>query len=356
MSHRIEETDSQVLFGEPAWHGLGNVLPEDSPARFDRVMAIKEAGLDWTVGLVPLNVAPAGSYVQGEVSEDVNAEPRILEVGSDIAGATVNGSYGVHRQDTDSIIGVVGDRYRTLQNHEHFKFFDPFLSNGEAYFETAGSLMGGRIIWVLARINREDAVIIPDSKYPDTVRKHLLLCSSHTGIIATSVKFTPTRVVCWNTLSAATSGAGDKLKIKHTQGQKEALSQVQDIINLADERFEATAAQYRKLAQTVIDQEDLVNYVRKVFGHPTMSDQKATGSQLSTRAQNTVNDVVQRAIEGIGQDRSPNTAWAAYNGVTEYITHIHGNNQENRLRNQWFGDGTKINDKALGLALELVKA
>jgi len=35
---------------------------------------------------------------------------------------------------------------------------------------------------------------------------------------------------------------------------------------------------------------------------------------------------------------------------------VHGNNQENRLRNQWFGEGTKINDKALGLALELVKA
>ena len=63
----------------------------------------------------------------------------------------LQGYYATVRQDTDDEFGVVGERYRTVQNHEAFAFVDQLLGSA-IHFETAGSLHGGRRVWVLATL------------------------------------------------------------------------------------------------------------------------------------------------------------------------------------------------------------
>jgi hypothetical protein len=43
--------------------------------------------------------------------------------------------------------------------------------------------------------------------------------------------------------------------------------------------------------------------------------------------------------QGKGNDMAgvKGTAWAAYNAVTDYISHERGNSDDNRLNGQWFG-------------------
>ena len=46
---------------------------------------------------------------------------------------------------------MVSDRYRIVQNEEAFQFTDDLLGEGVTY-ETAGSLQGGKKVWMLAKL------------------------------------------------------------------------------------------------------------------------------------------------------------------------------------------------------------
>lgn len=63
----------------------------------------------------------------------------------------VPGFYATVRQDTREVRGIVGERYRIVQNGEAFAFIDQLLDSA-VNFETADSLNGGRRVWVLATL------------------------------------------------------------------------------------------------------------------------------------------------------------------------------------------------------------
>jgi phage/plasmid-like protein (TIGR03299 family) len=239
---------------------------------------------------------------------------------------------------------VVGDRYQPLQNREQFRWFEPFLQSREVAFETCGALRDDQLVWVLAKIQRPDAVV--SAATGDRIAKYLLLSSSHDGSAATSVGFCPIRVVCWNTLSAGLADKASKLfKVRHTASQKQTLDAIRETINLADENFEATAAQYRRLLECNLSPAQLRAYVKLVLELP--EDESA----YSGRARNTLADVIELARRGAGNDGK--TAWSAYNGVTHYITHAYGHTADSRLRATWYGEGRRMNDRAFNLAMQL---
>ncbi len=55
------------------------------------------------------------------------------------------------RSTDEAVLGVVSDRYRIVQNEEAFQFTDDLLGEGVTY-ETAGSLQGGKKVWMLAKL------------------------------------------------------------------------------------------------------------------------------------------------------------------------------------------------------------
>lgn len=311
MAHLFQ---SGLFFGEDAWHGLGVTLPADSPARYSIEDSICIAGLNW----------------------EVETRPVFCD------GRELSAHRAVVRKDTGEVFGVVGERYRPLQNREQFDWFAPFLESGECAFETCGALKGGALVWVLAKLQRADATVTADDK----IRKYLLLTSSHDGSMSTSVGFCPIRVVCWNTLSAGLRDSRSSLlKVKHTASQKQALAAIRETVNLVDETFEATAAQYRKLVACGISRDDIRKYVKLVL---ELEDDE---TKLSSRQRNILDNVVALALHGVGNDGR--TAWSAYNGVTQYLTHEYGRNADSRLRANWYGEAKRVNDRALTLALQL---
>jgi phage/plasmid-like protein (TIGR03299 family) len=111
----------------------------------------------------------------------------------------LTGHNAIVRSDNSRVLGVVSDRYRPLQNRDHFEWFRPFLDSRQCAFETCGALKEGALVWVLAKGQSAGCGSGAGRRF----RKYLLLSSSHDGSAATSVGFCPIRVVCWNTLSAA---------------------------------------------------------------------------------------------------------------------------------------------------------
>jgi phage/plasmid-like protein (TIGR03299 family) len=305
-----------AFFGALPWHRLGTALEETDI--YDWPSASKKAGLDWEVELVPLVTADAQTQVAHRA---------------------------VRRTSDSKVLGVVGPRYAPLQNKDAFSWFQPFLDAKEAALHTAGSLKCGSRVWVLAKLHRDPLVIAEG----DTVEKYLLLSHGHDGSLAVRCGFIPVRVVCQNTLSLAHgSDASRLIRVKHTKDIHENLANIREVMDLANQEFEASAEQYRRLARKSINQADLRKYVRRVLKVESEED-------ISARSRNIVEEIVGLAEAGRGNDLPSvrGTLWTAYNGVSEWLTYSRGRSEDNRLNSLWFGDGALTNRRALAVALDM---
>jgi phage/plasmid-like protein (TIGR03299 family) len=196
---------------------------------------------------------------------------------------------------------------------------------------------------VLAKLHRDPSVIAPG----DEVEKYLLLSHGHDGSLAVRCGFSPVRVVCANTLAMAHgSDASRLIRVKHTKDIHENLANVREVMDLANQEFEATAEQYRRLARKSVNQADLRKYVRRVL---KVEDDK----EASSRLKNLMEEIVGLAEAGRGNDLTSvrGTLWTAYNGVSEWLTYQRGRSGDNRLNSLWFGGGALTNRLALEVAL-----
>ena len=115
--------ESMFYVREVPWHGLGTRVNE-APASED---ALRLAGLNWSVVQEP---------VYTEQKEQVEGwRPNIRDLDR-------------------KVLGVVTDRYKVIQNRDAFAFTDALLGEGVRY-ETAGGLLGGRKVWLLAHMPHE---------------------------------------------------------------------------------------------------------------------------------------------------------------------------------------------------------
>lgn len=313
MPHEVE---SMAYFGATPWHGLGTALADED--LYDWQSACKKAGLDWEAEKVPLVTADTQAKVD---------------------------HFAVRRKSDNRILGSVGPRYTVLQNKDAFAWFQPFLEAKEAALECAGALREGSRVWVLAKMNRSPIEVAAG----DLVEKHLLLSHAHDGSLAVRVGFTPIRVVCANTLSMAHgSDASRLIRVKHSRSVIDNLAAIRETINVANERFEATADQYRRLARKSINQQDVRQYVYRVLD---IKDE----TTASTRIKNIAQEIIDLSEKGRGNDLPSvrGTLWTAWNGVTEYLAYNRGNNNGSRLDSLFFGDSAALNKKALDIALEM---
>lgn len=320
MAALVESMFSVV---ETPWHKLGKIVQE-APSTEE---AIKLAGLDWTVSKRPVKV------VNPDGSETI-----------------ADGYAAITRDSDDSVFNILGDDYHPLQNSKAFEFFDPFVKSGLAKFETAGSLRDGRTIWVLATLNKAPIEIGKN----DAVRKFLLLSNGHDGSMAVRVGFTPIRVVCANTLALSHSAKDSRLlRVFHSRQVESNLDKIQQIVNAADAKFEATAEQYRALAKKRVGKEELKKYVEIVFGFSGVEEERRAVAKERITA-----DIMRLFETGRGSEleTAKGTVWGLYNSVSEFLSYERGRVEDSRLNSLWFGDAARINQKAMGAAMELVAA
>jgi phage/plasmid-like protein (TIGR03299 family) len=311
MAHEIEVVDNianMMYVGDAPWHKLGTKF-EVAPTLDTAIMA---AGLDWNVILKPL-------FTGDGISAPANA--------------TV-------RESDGSILGVVGPGYKPLQNQKAFDFFKFFVNSGAVTVECAGSLRNGRRVFILCKINKDPIVV----KGNDIVQKYVLLSNSHDGTMAVRAGFSGIRVVCANTLAMALGADSSKLlRIRHTKSVNEALDEVAQIMNIADQSFDATAEQYRRLAAKSVNVADLDKYVRTVFKLDDEGDSRVIDQVIPLFEKGRGNDMPE--IKG--------TYWAAMNAVSEYVQYERGSSDDTRLDQTWFGAGQTLNKRALEVALEM---
>ena len=106
------------------------------------------------------------------------------------------------------VLGVVSDDYVVVQNRDCFAFLANLLGS-ELVFETAGSLWGGKQVFITAEL--PDHITVGG----DEVRPYVVLSAWHTGTGAIRAMTTPVRAVCDNTVRAALERARAVYRVRH---------------------------------------------------------------------------------------------------------------------------------------------
>ena len=136
MSHEIETHGTQaaaVFARKDAWHRLGTTV-RDRAFTAEEAMRLGHLG-GWDVRKLPLTTA--------EVSEG-GVTP--IEVPG-FATVRTNPFTGA-----PEALGVVGGGYTPLQNEDHAKFLNLLADESGAIFDTAGSLRGGRQVFITMQL------------------------------------------------------------------------------------------------------------------------------------------------------------------------------------------------------------
>jgi len=185
------------------------------------------------------------------------------------------------------ILGVVGERYRILQNEELFDFGDALLDGGGRW-ETAGSIKGGRQVFGSLALERE--TVLDPSGVEDKINSYLLVNTSHDGSIAIQASVTPVRVVCANTLNLALgSGVGrnrtvkQSYKIRHTQTAQGKIQAAREALGLANAYMDEFDLMAKAMIEQTITQDRFMDMVLTAYPRPE-ADKKGAVSKWDTKS------------------------------------------------------------------------
>lgn len=359
MSHELENANDMVYVGATPWHGLG-----------DKVESIDVLPncLNWHVEKRNLAIAlPDGTFQPSSFKAMV-------------------------RDDTGKELGVATDQYQPHQNEQLWQTFKEFCSAGNMTIETAGTLKGGRIVWILAKINK--AFTIGRS---DTQELYALIATAHDRSMNTISRPTVVRVVCWNTLTAAlsdlskTNGRNDPENVfRMSHRGKYNVSAAQDFVARSILGFEIFQAQAEKLIAVDLNGinrplvsafgSELVNPdlftqtakdcglidVSKEFGQlerkqliRAIAERNDAARPFTEKIEAEANRPLKALFHDIRTEQdgmAGKTAWSLLQGATRYVDHTHGRTDDSRLASAWFGSGNNLKTKALDIALDYAAA
>jgi phage/plasmid-like protein (TIGR03299 family) len=308
MAHKLNETNGKVSFaarGEKAWHGLGQYVSEAMTSE----QAIELGGLNYTVEKRPL-------YAPGWAGTMVEAE----------------GHYGNVRTDTNEILGIVKGRYRIVQNKDAFGFFDTIIDRGEAIFETAGALGKGERIFVTAKLP-EDMLVRGEK-----VEKYIMLTNSHDGTSTIIAGFTPIRVVCNNTLTAALKKLDNKVSISHTASAESRLKEASRVMGIASKYMDEVNMTFESMTTRKLSDLEMKYFIETVMKNSIKED--TSDKEASTRMKNLVDQVYSFAITHPTQttEAAYRTLWGAYNGISGYYNFLKDyKNADQKMKDMNYG-------------------
>jgi len=293
MAHELESDKSFASFREPAWHGLGTVFNEEVSTKKMLELANLQ---DWNVRLEEVEV-PEGFSSDKTYNYVARTKP-------------------FDKSQTD-ILGVVGERYRILQNEELFDFGDALLDGGGRW-ETAGSIKGGRQVFGSLALERE--TVLDPTGVSDKVNTYLLVNTSHDGSIAIQASVTPVRVVCANTLNLALgSGIGrnrnikQSFKIRHTQTASGKIQAAREALGLANVYMDEFDKLAHEMIQQTVTNDQFMKMVELAYPVPEENKKGAMA-----KYQNKI-DLIEYIYTGPYNDTIAGTAWGALNALTERL-------------------------------------
>lgn len=290
--------------------------------------AIEKAGLNWKVKKVPLQ---------------------------DIDGNNVPNHFSIRREDNKESLGVVGNHYTPLQNHESFSFADSIIAEKAAVYENAGSFLGGKRTFLLAKINGLMTI-----RGKDPMEKRFLFSNSHDGSRSVEIALTLVRISCLNSLNFAIKSAAknELVRVRHTITMGEKVSDIRNALGLVNEQLKELNEKIDLLSTKKVNSEKLDKFLSSLGF-------KTEAKETETKKKEEYETIINAFETAPGQelDTAKGTMWGMVNAISYYTDHIqsfrkskHINSEdENKLNSIWFGSGDKLKTEAFETALAMAK-
>lgn len=303
--------ETMFSYREMPWHQMG-IIVEEAPTSEE---AIRLAGLDWKVEQRPIFLAD---------------------------GTEIKGNYANVRSSDNKPLGIVGDRYKIVQNSDAFAFTDALLGEGVKY-ETAGSLKDGKVIWLLAKMPESFDLL------GDKVDPYLVFTNTHDGSGAVKVCMTNVRVVCNNTLNVALRQAKRTWSARHTGSVTNKLDDARETLQLANNYIKATQETFEELYKVKLNDISLYRTVDTIVPITEDMSDRQKENQKAIR-----DDILLRYREAPDLRVLDKTGARLVQAVADTTSHMEpfrmtANFKENRFKNTL--DGNKLLDKTVGILL-----
>ena len=268
--------ESMMYTRTAPWHGLGTKVDE-APSSAD---ALRLAGLDWTV------------------------EQKNIQL---CGGAKIQNYKANVRSSDGQVLGIVSDRYKIVQNNEAFEFTDSIIG-GDVRYETAGSLNGGKKIWLLAKL--------PETEIAgDKTEPYMCFSNTHDGSGAIRVCMTPVRVVCSNTLNLALDTAKRAWSVRHTGDLQSKMHEARICLQMANAYMGELAKEADRLANTTVTRAQLDQILDELFPIDESSSQREKENVKKLKDEFMVCYFAPDILKFRG------TAWGAVNAMSDMISH-----------------------------------
>lgn len=259
----------------------------------------------------------------------------------------------IARDDNHKVVATVSDQFNIHQPQEAAAWMFDAVEQLGFEMSTMGVLFDGKKFWCQANIKQ--SVNIGGI---DRVDGKLHICIANTGQHNSTIGYSTTRIVCNNTLRAATGTGTSLVKVNHKQKFDAArVSEELGLFDLADWQKAA-----ERLAKHHITDDAAQEYLLKVFKlyeeteDTTAEELEATTAKaLEHRAVKQCFELFNGAGKGSELATARGTAWGLVNSVTEYIDH-HRNTRtwDARFDASQFGSFADVKDRAWDEALMML--
>lgn len=269
------------------------------------------------------------------------------------SGIVVPDKYAVIRSDNQKALGVVGNQYEFMQNHEMIHTIQN--AGGELFDKGAefkhpwdnaeelgsfgnfggGSLKGGRAVFI--QLELPEAYIGKSD-----VLRYITATNFHDGTGSLGFGTTNQVVCCENTFALAHQSIS---RFRHTASMQQrvddAMQRITEMLELDKRQMEV----FEIAANRAFDKQHVKDIVMSVFGFDV---DKVGQDEVSTRKRNQVEKLAADINTSI--DEQGETLWALFNGVTRYTNHT--SNSKDKDYSIMLGTDAKTNERAYNTLLK----
>ena len=265
-------------------------------------------------------------------------------------------------RDTDGkVLGRCNSGYQTFQPAEAFEFLDGLVADGEMIYHTAGSLEGGKRIWILAQTPQHWTVKRRSGK----TNHHfgfLLVTIGFSGDIGISILPTDVRAECANTVGWADSkaeGANLIFRIAHRGNIAEKLQLAADAIRVMTDQTPARKMALQAMAQHAMTTDEFIDFATSIFlgldgDEAEIEEGRAKFYEDATPRSKTIMENKVAKVTHLfqaGQGNEGDSIYDALQGFEEYFDHFDigkvrddiekGKRAAKAVQSSWIGAGAE---------------
>ena len=277
-----------------------------------------QAGLNWTVDTHPLFTEINGKKIE------------------------VPNNNVVVRAEDQKPLGIVGDRYKIVNNADAFAFTESIFNSKEIEFIRGGSYKGGSATWLEAKVTGKYSVLGDDTDC------YMIFMNSHDGTGSVKCMIVPFRVACSNALNIPLRDTARHWRCVHSGDPFKKIDEAREVLLAGSSYMEALKRECEVLNSLKFTGQQINQFVDRLFPiNPKMSDKQKDNQEVR---RNQLLDVFYLKDDLTNFDCN---GYRFISAVADYVDHIDGRKTKTAAINRYIGvaNGNALVDAAYEMVI-----